>query len=150
MLTTTGRVIGMRITIRDRVAVAILAATIAMGTAGCTFVVGDTTSQATASDVTHCDGAVCTLDLSKSQTRELNANLNLASGGVATAGALCGLLTLISGPAGIIVPIICVIGVTFEGSFFLNAISRAAGDDGCLRIQFLPPVFHDDHSAYCH
>ena len=141
----------MRVTIRDRVAAVILATAIAVGTAGCTVVIGGGTNlPATSSDVTQCDGVVCSLDLSKAQTRELNANLNLASGGVADATALCGLLTAMSGPAGIIVPIICAVGVTFEGSLFLNTISRAAEDSGCLRVQFLPPMFYDDHSSYCH
>ena len=149
-LIVTGQVIGMRISIRGRVAAVVLATVIAAGTAGCTVVIGGGANlPAAASDVTQCEGVVCSLDLSKAQTRELNANFNLASGGVADATALCGLLTVMSGPAGIIVPIICAVGVTFEGSAFLNAISRAAEDNGCLRIQFLPPAFYDDHSGYC-
>lgn len=141
----------MRVTLKARMTVILVAVAIVAGTAGCgVHIVIGGTSQVTASDVTHCDGAICSLDMSKAQTQELNTNLNLLSSGVEGAAALCSLLSVMGGPAGIIVRIVCAAGVTFVGSFFLNAISRAAGDNGCLRIQFLPTVFHDDHSNYCH
>jgi hypothetical protein len=140
----------MKVTISGKVLAAILTIAIAAGSAGCTLTVGAASPQGSASDVIHCDRAVCSVDLSKAQTRELYTNLNLASGGVASTAAFCGVLISLPPPSDIIAPILCAVGVTFVGSLFLNAVSRAEEDNGCLRIEFMPPVFYDDHSSYCH
>lgn len=97
--------------------------------------------------VIHC----CSQDLSRTQTEELSTNVNLANGGIQSSDVLlCTLLTLVGGPTGVILAVICGLGVTIGGSFFLNAVTRAAEDNGCLRIQILPLTFSDDHSSYCH
>ena len=160
-----GPVIGMQVAIKNTVTVVMLAAAIAFGIAGCNLrlgaahvvhhgavhiAVGRPSSQGTAPDVAHCQGVVCALDLTRAQTREFNANLNIANAGATSAAALCGLVALVTGPGAILDPIICAVGVTFVVSFLLNAASRAAGDNGCLRVQFFPPAFSDDHSSYCH
>jgi hypothetical protein len=152
----------MRVTTRDSVAAVILAAAIVACTAACSFhvVLGgaarpavatdSAASPAAASDMIHCDGAICSLYLSRAQTQELSTNSNLVGGGVAALAVACTLFTLMSGPASVIMPIVCAVGLTSLGSFFLNAASRAAEDNGCLRAQLLPLAFYDDHSRYCH
>jgi hypothetical protein len=129
-----------------------LVAAIAAATAGCSVVQGGAARPAAASYAIHCDRATCSLYLSKAQTREFNTNLNLAGGGVTGLAVACSLFALI-GPDGMAT--VCEVGIAIGGSFFLNAASRAAQDNGCLRVQFLrltfvPLAFYDDHSRYCH
>lgn len=47
----------------------------------------------------------------------------------------------------------CGVVVAVYGGFIMNALSHAAGDNGCFRMErsiFGYYAFYDDHSGYCH
>jgi hypothetical protein len=100
----------------------------------------------------NCGIITCSLYLSRSETRTANYDIALYGGGIAGLAAACGLLTLITGPAGVVVGVACGVAIAVDGAFLLNAITHAAADNGCLRIRWgaLPTAFYDDHSSYCH
>lgn len=102
--------------------------------------------------VVDCGIITCSLYLSRAQTRQMNTNILAYGGGIAGLAASCGLFGLLTGPAAPIVVVACGVEIGVLGGFLLNAISRAAGDNGCLRIRYgaLPTAFYDDHSSYCH
>lgn len=110
----------------------------------------------TAKTLINCGYVTCSLYLSRAQTQQLNTNINLVgNGGIGGLAASCGLFALMSGPASVVVTVACGIDILTYGAFLLNAISRAAGNNGCLRVRYVPgPVstlaFYDDHSGYCH
>jgi hypothetical protein len=109
----------------------------------------------TAKTVINCGWVTCSLYLSRAQTRQLNTNIILAGGGFAGLATSCGLFALMSGPAAVITTVACGVEITVYGAFMLNAVSRAAGNNGCLRVRYVPGptptlVFYDDHSGYCH
>lgn len=100
--------------------------------------------------VVNCGIVTCSLYLSRAQTRQLNTNIIAAGGGIAGLAASCGLFSLMSGPAAPIVAVACGVSISVYGGFMLNAVSRAAGDNGCLRVRYPALAFYDDHSSYCH
>lgn len=162
---------------------AIVAITLAVSVTGCTAVTNSSgtageslsiplkgkTTGATSGSVIACAGTDCSVYLTRAETRKLNDNVNLEGGGVVGLGVSCGLFTLMSGPAGVIVAVACGAGIAIYGGVLLNVIAHAASDNGCLRIKFrairvhvpfthitkyvpfAPGLgFDDDHSGYCH
>ena len=107
---------------------------------------------ATPLSVTDCGWVSCSLYLSRAQTRWLNYNIALAGGALASGAAFCGLAALISGLAAVFVGIGCAVFWAVYGAFLWNAVTHAAGDNGCLRIRYgaLGFAFYDDHSGFCH
>jgi hypothetical protein len=101
--------------------------------------------------VRNCGVATCSVYLSRAQTRSMNTNIYAYGGGIAGLAASCGLLATFTGPAAPYVVVACAAEISIYGGFLLNAVSRAAGDNGCLRIRYgaLPLAFYDDHSSYC-
>ncbi len=102
------------------------------------------------STVYDCGWVTCSVYLSRSQTRWLNYNIALAGGGLAGLGAFCGLMALVSNVAAIFVGVGCAVVVAIYGAFIINAITHAAGDNGCFRIRYPAWAFYDDHSGFCH
>lgn len=103
--------------------------------------------------VNNCGFLSCSIYFSRSETKQINNDIALAGGGIGGLAAACTLLALFPPPAGVILAAVCAAGVALEGAFFLNALTHAAGDNGCLRIRYgidaTPPSFYDDHSGYC-
>lgn len=153
--------------------IVIVVAGLLSGATGCGAHAASTASRTPATSATgpviNCNGIDCSLYLSRAGTQKFNADINDANGGIAGLVASCGLFVLISGPAGVIVAVACGASVAAYGGLLLNTVSRAASDNGCLRIQFralkihvpftritkLAPLspglaFNDDHSRYCH
>lgn len=102
-----------------------------------------------------CGIITCSIYFTRGETRQINNDILLAGGGIAGLAVTCGLLALFPPPAGVILAVICGVGITVDGAFFLNAVSHAAADNGCLRIRYtgvilLTPVgYYDDHSSNC-
>lgn len=101
------------------------------------------------STVKHCGWVTCSVYLSKSQTWRLQYNVNLLGGGIGGLAASCGLLSIMTGPAVPFVVTGCAAFVAIYGGFLLNALSRAAASNGCLRIRWPVYAFYNDHSSYC-
>ena len=102
--------------------------------------------------VINCGWVTCSEYLSRAQTGQLNTNIILAGGGFGGLAVSCGLFTLMSGPAAVIVAVACGVSITIYGAFMLNAVARAAGNHGCLRVRYgggAALFFYDDHSSYC-
>ncbi len=98
-----------------------------------------------------CGVVRCTLYLTRSQTKSLNNNINLAGGGIGGLAASCGLFSLMAGPAGPVVATVCGVEVLVYGGFMLNAVSRAAGDNGCFAVSYGLGgfLFYDNNSSFC-
>jgi hypothetical protein len=81
----------------------------------------------------------------------LNTNINLAGGGVAGLAATCGLFSLMAGPAGPVAAVACGAEIIVYGAFMLNAVSRAAGDNGCFAVSYGAGgfLFYDNRSSFC-
>lgn len=121
-------------------------------TSGPLTVTIDVTANAVAPmSVTNCGYASCSLYLSREQTRWFNSNLAAAGGVLATGAAFCGLASLISGMGAVFVGIGCVAFWALYGGFLMNAVSRAAASNACLRIRYgaLGFGFYSDNSGYC-
>jgi|GEM_PF-6905189 len=102
--------------------------------------------------VVDCGWVTCSVYLSRNQTQSVNTNIIAYGGGLAGLAASCGLISILTGPAAPFVAVACGVEISVLGGFLLNAVSRAAGDNGCLRIRYgaLPTAFYDDHSSRCH
>lgn len=162
-------------------ALAVVTVALAVGASGCATIASSSgianaansvqkkSSHTTPGSVIACSGTNCSLFLTRAQTRQFNNNVNLAGGGTVGLGVSCSLFTLMSGPAGVIVAVACGAGIAIYGGLLLNAVSRAAGDNACLRVQFrairvhvplthitkyvpISPglAFNDDQSSNCH
>ena len=104
-------------------------------------------------EIINCGVITCSLYLTRAQTKKLNYNINLAGGGIDGLAASCTLFTLMGGAAGIIVAAGCGSEILVYGGVFGNAVSHAAGNNGCLRVRYVPGgllAFYDDHSSFCH
>lgn len=99
----------------------------------------------------NCGYITCSVYLSQRQTRTANYDISLYGGGIAGLAAACGIIGAMSGPAVPYVVAACGVTIAVEGALFLNAVTHAASDNGCLRIRYgaLPTWFYDDHSQYC-
>jgi hypothetical protein len=102
-----------------------------------------------------CGWVTCSVYLSRAQTKAINQDIVLSGGGVGGLVAACGALAAVAPPISLLVSAACTVDVSYYGWFMLNAINRAAGDNGCLRIRYVPNhiwamAFYDDHSNYCH
>jgi hypothetical protein len=97
-----------------------------------------------------CGIATCSFYFTRSQTKHIHDNIALAGGGIAALASTCGLIGSIAGPP---VGFVCAAGAAVYGSFFINAINRAAGNNQCLRVRWLVVgggyTFYSDGSKYC-
>lgn len=102
--------------------------------------------------VVDCGYVTCSVYLSRAQTQWAQYNVNALGGGLIGLGAACATISTMSGPAAPFVAIACGAEVATLGVFLSNALSHAAGDNGCLRIRYgvLPTAFYDDHGSFCY
>ena len=99
--------------------------------------------------ILNCGWITCSIYYSRSTTKQLNKNILLDGGGLGALALQCSWAAF-AGPIGVAAGIACGTVVVLGGSFLLNAISRAAGSDYCLRIRFpIPLAFYSDNSGYC-
>lgn len=102
--------------------------------------------------VNDCGIVSCSVYFSRGETRAINRRINLAGGGLAGLATICGWMMSASGPAYHIAGLNCTVAVMTYGPFFLDAVSRAAADNHCLRIRYgpmQPYLFYNDNSRYC-
>lgn len=106
--------------------------------------------QSTSGAIEVCGWVTCSVYLTHYQTWLMQNDIAAWGGGINGMSAACSLLTLMTGPFGIITAAVCASLVLVYGGIMTNAIKRAAADGGCLRIRYPIWGFYDDHSGYCH
>jgi hypothetical protein len=94
-----------------------------------------------------CGYISCSLWFTRGETKNINKRINLYGGGIAGLGLACGYIASIAGPAGPMIGLLCGAAIITYGTFFLDAVTRAAADNKCLRIRSgpgQPYTFHSD------
>jgi hypothetical protein len=102
--------------------------------------------------VNDCGVISCSVYFSRGETRAINRRINLAGGGIQGLATICGWMMSASGPAYHIVGLNCTVAAITYGPFFLDAVTRAAADNYCLRIRYgpvQPYLFYSDNGQHC-